>query len=54
MLSYRVNKHLDLQVNVNNLTDKLFFYGIYYTGPDENHAIPSPGRTFLFTARLHF
>jgi catecholate siderophore receptor len=54
MVSYRVNRHLELQLNVNNLTDQLFFYGLYYTGPDENHAIPSPGRTFLFTARLHF
>jgi catecholate siderophore receptor len=54
MVSYRVNRHLELQLNMNNITDKLFFYGIYYTGPDENHAIPAPGRTFLFTARLHF
>jgi catecholate siderophore receptor len=54
MVSYRVNKHLDLQLNVNNVTDKVFYYGIYYTGTDENHVIPAAGRTFLFTARLHF
>jgi catecholate siderophore receptor len=54
MVSYRVNEHLDLQVNVNNLADKLFYNGIYYTGPDENHTIPSAGRTVIVSARLKF
>jgi catecholate siderophore receptor len=54
LVAYRVSPHLDLQLNVNNLADKLYFNGLYYTGVDENHAVPGPGRTFLFTARLHF
>lgn len=54
MASYRVNAHLDLQLNLNNITDKLYFNGIYYTEVDENHAVPGPGRTLLLTARLRF
>jgi catecholate siderophore receptor len=54
MVSYRVNQHFDLQVNLNNITNKLYFNGIYYTELDENHAVPGPGRTLLVTARLHF
>jgi catecholate siderophore receptor len=54
MVSYRVNRHLDLQVNLNNIADKLYYNGIYYTGDDENHAVPGPGRTLLVTAKIHF
>jgi catecholate siderophore receptor len=54
MLSYRVNAHVDLQFNVNNIADKLYFNGIYYTEPAESHAVPGPGRTLLLTARVHF
>ncbi len=32
MTSYQVNDHLKLQLNLNNVTDKLYFTGIYYTG----------------------
>jgi catecholate siderophore receptor len=54
MLSYRVNRHFELQLNLNNIADKLYFNGIYYTELDENHAVPGPGRTLLLTARVHF
>jgi catecholate siderophore receptor len=54
MVSYRVNQHFDLQLNLNNITDKLYYNGIYYTEVDENHAVPGPGRTLLLTARVHF
>jgi catecholate siderophore receptor len=54
MLSYRVNRHLDFQVNLNNLSDKLYYTSIYYTAVDENHAVPGPGRTLLVTARVRF
>ncbi|HEY4989360.1 MAG TPA: TonB-dependent siderophore receptor, partial [Opitutaceae bacterium] len=54
MVSYRVNAHVDLQLNLNNIADKLYFNGIYYTEVDENHAVPGPGRTLLVTARVHF
>jgi catecholate siderophore receptor len=54
MVSYRVNAHVDLQLNLNNVTNKRYFNGIYYTEVDENHAVPGPGRTLLVTARVHF
>jgi len=54
MLSCRVNPHFDLQLNLNNIADKLYYKGIYYTEVDENHAVPGPGRTLLLTARVHF
>jgi catecholate siderophore receptor len=54
MVSYRVSPHLDLQVNLNNVGDTLYYNGLYYTGPDENHAVPGPGRTLLVTAKLRF
>jgi catecholate siderophore receptor len=54
MVSYQVNEHLKFQINLNNLTDKLYFTGIYYTGIDENHTLPSAGRTLIGTATYRF
>jgi catecholate siderophore receptor len=54
MVAYRVNRHLDVQLNVDNLTDKLYFSGIYYSAVDENHAVPGPGRTVLMTATVRY
>ncbi len=54
MVSYRVNPHFDLQLNINNIAGKLYYNGIYYTEVDENHAVPGPGRTLLLTAKVHF
>jgi catecholate siderophore receptor len=54
MTAYQVNDHFKLQVNLNNITDKLYFYGIYYVGIQENHALPSAGRTLLASASYRF
>lgn len=54
MVSYRISPHLELQLNVNNVADKLYYNGLYYTGVDENHAVPGPGRTFLLTAKVRY
>jgi catecholate siderophore receptor len=54
MAAYHVNQHLDLQLNLNNATDKLYFNSMYYSAVDENHAVPGPGRTLLLTARVRF
>jgi catecholate siderophore receptor len=54
MVGWRVNRHFDLQLNLNNVTNKLYYNGVYYTAVDENHAVPGPGRTLLVTARVHF
>jgi catecholate siderophore receptor len=54
MMSYEFNAHFKLQVNLNNVTDKLYFTSIYYVGVDENHALPSAGRTLTATANYRF
>jgi catecholate siderophore receptor len=54
MSAYRVNEHLNLQLNLNNVTDKLYFTGVYYTGIAENHALPSAGRTLIGMASYRF
>ena len=54
MTSYEVNEHLRLQLNLNNVADKLYFTGFYYTGIAENHALPSAGRTLIGTASYRF
>jgi outer membrane receptor for monomeric catechols len=54
MTSYQVNEHFKLQLNLNNVADKLYFTGVYYTGVDENHALPSAGRTLIGMANYRF
>jgi catecholate siderophore receptor len=54
MTSYLVNEHFKVQVNLNNVADKLYFTGFYYTGIQENHALPSAGRTLIGTASYRF
>jgi catecholate siderophore receptor len=54
MTSYDMNEHLKLQLNLNNVTNKRYFTGIYYVGIDENHALPNPGRTVIGTASYRF
>lgn len=54
MTSYTVNEHLKLQLNLNNVTNKLYFTGVYYSGVDENHALPSAGRTLIALANYRF
>jgi catecholate siderophore receptor len=54
MTSYAVNEHLKLQLNLNNVTDKLYFTSIYFVGIAENHALPAAGRTLIGTASYRF
>jgi catecholate siderophore receptor len=54
MASYRVNEHMNLQLNVNNLTNKLYYSSLYYADTDENHAVPGPGRTAMLTASIRY
>lgn len=50
MVGYRLNKHLDLQLNVQNLTDKRYFDQVY-----TSHMVHvAPGRTALLSTNLHF
>ena len=54
MTSWQFDKHLTLQVNLNNISNKLYYGGIYYSSPVENHAVPGPGRTLIASIDLHF
>jgi catecholate siderophore receptor len=54
MTSFEVSEHLKLQLTLNNVTNKLYFTSIYYTGIAENHASPSAGRTLIATASYRF
>jgi catecholate siderophore receptor len=54
MTSYKISDHLNVQLNLNNVTDKLYFTGFYYTGTQENHALPSAGRTLIGMANYRF
>jgi len=54
MTSYSVNQHFKLQLNLNNVTNKLYFTNIYYVDIAENHALPAAGRTLIGTASYRF
>jgi catecholate siderophore receptor len=54
MTSYEFNPHFKVQLNLNNVTDKLYFTSIYYVGIAENHALPAAGRTLIGTASYRF
>jgi len=54
MAAYRVSDRLTLQLNGVNLFNKLYFDGLYYSSPSENHVIPGAGRTIKLTARARF
>lgn len=54
MAAWTVNRQLTLRVNVTNLFDKLAWLNSYYSSATENHVIPAPGRTALFTAGVKF
>jgi catecholate siderophore receptor len=54
MTSYKVNDHLKLQLNLNNVANKLYFGNIYFAAVDENHAVPSTGRTLILTANVRY
>ena len=50
MASYRVNKNTALQLNVQNLTDKVYYSRAYAS----HYATMAPGRAFIFSANVRF
>jgi outer membrane receptor protein involved in Fe transport len=54
MASYSVNQHFKLQLNLNNVTDKLYFSSLYYVDIAENHALPAAGRLVQVSASYRF
>jgi catecholate siderophore receptor len=49
MLKYHLNKHVDLQANINNLTDNYYYDQIH-----PGHIVPGAGISALFSANFRF
>ncbi len=54
MAAFNLNQHLTFRVDANNVFNKLAYQGNYYSTAEENHVVPSPGRTVLFTAAIRY
>jgi catecholate siderophore receptor len=54
MASRRLARGLTIQLNLNNLFDKRYYDGVYYTSVSENHTVPGPGRTLKATLKASF
>jgi catecholate siderophore receptor len=54
MMSYRFNHRFMVQLNLNNIFDKRYYDGVYYTSVSENHTVPGPGRTLKATIKASF
>ena len=54
MASFDPTEHLSLRINANNLFNKRAYQSVYYANAEENHVIPVPGRTVLFTAAVRY
>ena len=54
MTAYRITPRLTAQLNVINLTNELYYGGVYFTSAAENHAVPAPGRTVKVALRASF
>jgi outer membrane receptor for ferric coprogen and ferric-rhodotorulic acid len=52
MAGYRVGKHLDIQLNINNLFDKVYYISIT-SGSTANNIYGDP-RNFMLTAKYSF
>lgn len=50
MAKYKINRNLDLQLNVQNLTDKRYFNSTYF----RHYAIPAAGRFAFMTLNFRF
>ncbi|WAH59681.1 TonB-dependent siderophore receptor [Pseudomonas silvicola] len=50
MVTYRLTKNVDLQLNIQNLTDKRYYDQVFQT----HYAHVAPGRTALFSTSFHF
>jgi catecholate siderophore receptor len=54
MASYEFDAHWKVQININNLTNKLYYTSLYYSEVDENHAVPAPGRSVIAMLSARF
>jgi catecholate siderophore receptor len=54
MASYKLSRTVSLQLNVLNLTNKVYYENSYYTSAAENHIFPGAGRAARLTIRATF
>ena len=54
MASYKITERITLQANIDNITDKYYYLGAYFSDPTESHVIPGPGRTLFVTNEFPF
>jgi catecholate siderophore receptor len=54
MASYKLSSLVSLQINVLNLTNKVYYENSYYTSAAENHVFPGAGRTAKLMIRASF
>ncbi|MDD4914321.1 MAG: TonB-dependent siderophore receptor [Methylococcales bacterium] len=54
MTSYQVSPHVNLQLNLDNVTNKYYFQSAYYSSSSESHAVPGAGRTGMLTVNFVF
>ena len=53
-VSYKVTDEITLQLNGQNLFNKYYYANSYFASTAENHVIPGPGRTVLFSTSFTF
>ena len=51
MMAYEASPRLRLQLNAYNLSNRLYYDGVYYSNTSENHVIPGAGRSVALTLR---
>ena len=54
MVSYKINDQYSIQMNANNLMDRVYYDNSYFTSAAENHITPGAGRTITFLAKAFF
>ena len=54
MVSYKMTRDVQVQLNGLNLFDRLYFDAPYYTSVSENHVIMGPGRSLSLNVRMKF
>ncbi len=52
MLSWQVTPSLSVQLNGLNLFNRVYYSGVYYTSPAENHVIPGAGRSAMLSINI--
>ena len=54
MASYQLTKHFNVQLNLDNVTNKYYLQSAYFSSASESHAVPGPGRTGFLTINATF